>query len=131
MENDPGGQQPYAIARADGAPLALAGIWSKWKSPGTGEVTQSFAIVTTAASATMQQLYARMPAILEPDDWPVWLGELDGTPLELLRPLGKDVLRLWPVSSAVNDVRNNRPDLLDPMDAPLAPSSARPGSNPA
>lgn len=70
----PDGKQPYAIARRDGAPLAFAGLWEGWRSP-DGEVVRTFAILTTAANATLRTLHERMPVILEVDDWPAWLGE--------------------------------------------------------
>jgi putative SOS response-associated peptidase YedK len=108
-------KQPYAIARQDGAPLAFAGLWEGWRGP-DGETLRTFAILTTAANATMQQLHARMPVILEPEDWPVWLGEAAGDPPSLMRPAGEGVLRAWPVSRAVNNVRNNAPALLDRID---------------
>ena len=70
----PDGKQPYAIGRKDGAPLAFAGVWEGWRGP-DGETLRSFAILTTAANATMQTLHDRMPVILEEEQWPVWLGE--------------------------------------------------------
>jgi putative SOS response-associated peptidase YedK len=74
-----------------------------------------------------------MPVVLEPADWAVWLGEDAGDPIALMRPAGDDVLHLWPVSRAVNSVRNNSPDLLDRIDDPHAPppSDAPAGANPA
>ena len=113
-------------------PLAFAGLWEGWRSP-DGEVIRSFAILTTTANATMRQLHARMPVILEPAQWPVWLGEAEGDPAALMRPAPNDVLRLWPVSRAVNNVRNNGSDLLDRIDDPAAPppSDAPAGANPA
>ena len=59
------GKQPYAIARADGATLALGAIWEGWRSE-DGEVVRSFAIITTAANAEMRALHDRMPLVLEP-----------------------------------------------------------------
>ena len=128
----PDGKQPYAIARKDGAPLVLAGLWEGWRSP-DGEVVRTFAIMTTDANATMRDLHERMPVILDPDTWPVWLGESAGDAPGLMRPAPDDVLRLWPVSRAVNAVRNNGPELLDRLDDPAAPppSSEPPGTNPA
>jgi putative SOS response-associated peptidase YedK len=128
----PDGKQPYAIARADGAPLAFAGIWESWRDP-DGEILRSFAILTTAANADMAPLHTRMPVILEEDDWRAWLGEIDRDPLALLRPSPDGVVRTWPVSRAVNSVRNNGPALLDRIDGPAAlpPSDAPPGENPA
>ena len=74
-----------------------------------------------------------MPVILEPEAWPVWLGENSGAAAKLMRPAGDDVLRLWPVSRAVNSVRNNGADLLDQVDDPAVPppSNAPAGANPA
>ncbi len=126
------GKQPFAIARQDGQALAFAGLWEGWRSP-DGQTLRSFAILTTAANATMRPLHERMPVILEPQDWPAWLGETACKPETLLRPAAEDVLRLWPVSRAVNAVRNNGAALLDRIDGPSAPapSEAPPGGNPA
>jgi putative SOS response-associated peptidase YedK len=63
----------------------------------------------------------------------LWLGEAEGDPATLLRPADEDVLRLWPISTAVNAVRNNGPDLLAPLQTIAAPppSDAPPGANSA
>lgn len=94
---------------------------------------RTFAIMTTAANGTMSKLHDRMPVVLEEADWPVWLGEEEGDSKALLRPAADDVLRLWPVSRAVNSVRNNGAELLDKIDDPAAlPASDAPGgANPA
>ncbi len=128
----PDGKQPYAIARQDGAPVTFAGIWEGWRAP-DGEVLRTFAVLTTSANGTMAQLHDRMPVILEPNQWSMWLGEAEGDAMELMRPAADDVLHLWPVSRAVNSVRNNGADLLDRIDDPAAPppSDAPPGLNPA
>jgi putative SOS response-associated peptidase YedK len=127
----PDGKQPYAIARRDDAPLAFAGLWEGWRSP-DGHTVRSFAILTTSANATMAVLHDRMPVILEEDQWPIWLGEGEGNASDLMQPAAEDVLRLWPVSRAVNSVRNNGAELLDRIDDPHAPppSNAPPGENP-
>ena len=111
-----GGKQPYAIARQDGEPMAFAGLWDGWRGP-DGEVVRSFAIVTTAANATMASVHDRMPVILKPADWPAWLDEAAGDPAALLRPAVDDVLRVWPVGRAVNSPRNNGLRLLDSVGA--------------
>ena len=127
----PDGKQPYAIARRDSAQLAMAGIWEGWRAP-DGEVMRTFAILTTAANTTMSALHERMPVILEPEAWPRWLGEADSDATALMQPAADDVLHLWPVSRAVNSVRNNGAELLDRIDDPLAPppSNAPAGNNP-
>jgi putative SOS response-associated peptidase YedK len=80
-----GGKQPYAIARADGQPMAFAGLWEGFRGP-EGDVTRTFTIITTDANATMMELHDRMPVVLEQADWPVWLGEVEGNRQALLRP---------------------------------------------
>ena len=107
------GRIPWAIARADGAPFAFAGLWEGWRGP-DGTVIRSFAILTTAANAALRPVHARMPAIIEPADWPVWLGETSGDAAGLLHP-SVAALRLWRVSAQVNDPRHDGPDLLAPL----------------
>lgn len=94
---------------------------------------RTFAILTTAANSTMAALHERMPVVLEEPSWPIWLGEVEGNGPALIQQAADDVLHLWPVSRAVNSVRNNGPDLLDRIDDPHAPppSNARAGANPA
>ena len=107
----PGGQkQPHAVARADGAVMALAGLWEGWRSP-DGDTVRSFTVITTTAIDALGHLHERMPVVLEPSDWPAWLGEAEGDPAALLLPSAA-TFRVWPVSSRVNNVRNNGPDLI-------------------
>jgi len=103
-----------------------------WRHP-DGETWRTFTIMTTSANTDMARLHDRMPVILEPADWPAWLGEVEADPAALLRPAAAGVVRLWPVSRAVNSARNNGAALLDAMDDPAAPppSDAPAGQNPA
>ena len=118
-------KQPYAIALADGGLMALAGLWERWKAP-DGEIVRSFTIVTTRANDKLQPLHDRMPVILDAAAYATWLGEQAGDPAPLMRPCPSDRLRLWPVSDAVNNVRNDDPSLLEP--ATVAPARAVQGS---
>lgn len=102
---------PWAIARADGAPLAFAGLWEGWRGP-DGAVLRSFVILTTPANAAIAPIHERMPAILEPEAWPLWLGETEGDATGLLRPSAAP-LRLWRVSTAVNSPAHDGAALLD------------------
>jgi putative SOS response-associated peptidase YedK len=113
------GKQPYAIARRDTAPLAFAGIWEGWRDP-AGETLRTFSILTTAANDDMAQLHDRMPVILEKEAWGTWLGEDAGDYLALMRPAESAIVSLWPVSRAVNSVRNNGLELLMPIEDPGA-----------
>ena len=106
------GKLPYAIARADGQPMVFAGLWEGWRGA-DGTVMRTFTIVTTNASPALRPLHERMPVILEPVDWPIWLGESEGDPPALLRPSEAE-LRIWRVGTAVNNVRNDNAALLEP-----------------
>ena len=93
---------------ATGAPMALAGLWEGWRGP-DGTVLRSFTVLTTRSCKELRPLHDRMPVILVPPDWPLWLGEGFAG---LLRPSAAG-FRVWPVSTHVNDVRNDGAHLLD------------------
>ena len=98
--------------------MAFAGLWEDCRRPDEA-ITRTFTIVTTEASTDVVELYNRMPVILEPEDWPAWLGEAEANPWTLLQPARAGTLRTWPVSRDVNTPRNNRADLLEPLAATL------------
>jgi putative SOS response-associated peptidase YedK len=111
------GKQPYAIALADRRIMALAGIWENWQSP-AGEWIRTFAIITTPPNELCAELHNRMPAVLKPDAWPVWLGEqpADAPQLKaLLAPYPSDGMTCWPVSPRVGNVKDNNPSLIEPI----------------
>jgi putative SOS response-associated peptidase YedK len=112
-------KQPMYIHRADGKPLAFAGLWSIWRGPDHDqEPLRSLTIVTTDANGLMAPIHDRMPAILTEDRWAEWLDrdnhDLDGLG-KLLVPIADDLLTVTPVAPLVNNVRNNGPELLDPV----------------
>jgi putative SOS response-associated peptidase YedK len=113
------GKKPYAIALADRGLMALAGLWENWRSP-AGEWVRSFAIITTTPNELCAQLHNRMPVVLKPGDWPVWLGEgsADASALKaLLAPFPSGEMTCWPVSVRVGNVKNNDPSLIEPIAA--------------
>jgi putative SOS response-associated peptidase YedK len=114
---------PFAVVPRDGV-FAFAGLWERWRSPEDGSILRSFAIVTSAANALCRPIHERMPVILAPEDWPAWLGEAGAEPaqlLALLKPCPEDAIRVYPVGSAVGNVRNDEPSLLDPADDTIPP----------
>jgi putative SOS response-associated peptidase YedK len=124
-----GTEQPYHLHDPDGAPLAFAGIWTVWRDPQgtpdpeTGEVPPLFstAIVTTAASGPLAEIHERVPLILPPTLWRDWLtADRDEAPrLEAaVRALDPPALVAEPISTRVNDVRNEGAELLDPPPNP-------------
>lgn len=106
-------KQAHAVARADGAPMALAGLWEGWRGA-DGTVLRSYTILTTQACLSLAHLHERMAVVLEPSDWPVWLGEQPGNPAALLAP-STAAFRIWKVGPRVGNVRNNDADLLNPL----------------
>jgi putative SOS response-associated peptidase YedK len=85
-----GHKQPWRIAARDAGPLALAGIWQAWEGP-EGPL-RSCAIITTKANTALSRLHHRMPVIVPPDDWPLWLGEAGKGAARLMRPAPEDAL---------------------------------------
>lgn len=105
--------QPYAIGPAAGDVLALAALWTQTRG---GELTTA-AILTTSPNREMESLHHRMPVIVGTGDIDAWLAadaQLDDI-LPVLVPAPDDSLRIWPVSTAVNSVRNDGPELLRPI----------------
>jgi len=110
-------KQPFAVALANRGPMTLAGLWDAWRSP-AGETIKSFAIITTTANALLAPLHDRMPAVIAPDCWGDWLGEnspREGAPETLLRPYPDKAMALWAVDRRVGNVKNDSPDLFEPL----------------
>ena len=113
------GKQPYAIGLEGGRLMAMAGLWETWRSP-EGERIRSFTIATTKPNALCAELHNRMPVVLQPEAWPVWLGEEPADPKQLkalLAPYPADDMISWPVSARVGNVRNNDSSLIEPVAA--------------
>jgi len=65
----------------------------------------------------MAPIHNRMPVVIEPEDWPLWLGKIEGDPTAKLHPPADSVLKCWPISARINSLRNNDTRLLDPVKA--------------
>lgn len=116
----PSSRQPYAIGLADGAPMALAGLWERWRDPEDGATLRSFTVITGPPNELVAPIHNRMPVILPHQTWRRWLGEdraeTDGLQA-LLRPYPAEAMRAYPVATRVGNVRNNDPELLTPVAA--------------
>jgi putative SOS response-associated peptidase YedK len=108
---------PFYMYRSDGEPLFAAGLWSVWKPAKDAAPLLSCTIITTDAMGDLAEIHDRMPLMLAQADWDAWLNpdaELDS---ELLaRPPDAGGIELRQVSTLVNSVRNNGPELLAPVD---------------
>jgi putative SOS response-associated peptidase YedK len=110
-----GARLPWFIHPADGAPMALAGIWQDWERD--GEAMTTVAIVTCAAGNGMEALHSRMPVILAPEDWPLWLGESGKGAARLMRPAPEGTLAWHRVDPEVNSNRAQGAHLIEPLAA--------------
>ena len=121
-------KQPFFIHRPDGEPLAFAGLWEVWKGPNKDqEPLRSLTIITTTPNREMAQIHDRMPVILPPSAWDTWLDrDVDDLELlgKLLVPAAPDVITMHPVSTAVNNVRNDGEELIAEVD----PDAPEPGT---
>lgn len=114
-------KQPWYIRRADEDPMLLACVWDTWLDPHAaggwgGSPVDSFAIITTAANAQLEDKHHRMPVILGPESLPAWLDrEAPARSVDaLLRPAAEGVLAMHRVSSRVNAPSNDDPSLIEP-----------------
>ncbi len=113
-KTDQGTRLPWYIHRKDGAPIAFAGVWQDW---GPQESRQgTCAIVTTGANENLKTIHHRMPLILEPEDWPLWLGESGKGAARLMQPGDEGVLAYHRVDPTVNSNRASGPELIEPFD---------------
>ena len=111
--------KPYLIQRIDEEVYSFAGIWDTWVNDQTGEVTNTFSVITTVANEATQQIgHPRSPVILNKKDEKRWL-DLDlpiEKVLELLKPFPGDLLKTEAVSIQVKDPKNKSRDLMIPID---------------
>ena len=110
---DPKLPLPWFVTRTDGQPLVMAGIWQDWEKD--GQHLTGCAIVTCAANAAMRQIHDRLPVILNPADWPLWLGEAGHGAAVLMKPCAEDALQFSRVGTQVNSNRASGPGLIDPV----------------
>ena len=125
-----GGKQPFFIRRRDGQSLAMAGLYEIWRDPAAGKdalLVWSVTVITTRAVDDVGHIHDRMPMQVEQDGWAQWLDpHIDDTEVlhGLLSPAAAGSLDIRPVSSAVNSVRNNGPELVVPIPAVEEPAPA-------
>lgn len=112
-------KQPYAINANDMDVFALAGLTAYWENQATGEVIESFTVLTCAPNELMASIHDRMPVILSPDAWSGWLDPAISEPDQLrslFAPYPADLMRARPVGAAVGRVENDSPNLLEPVE---------------
>jgi putative SOS response-associated peptidase YedK len=115
-------KQPFFIRPQDGGVLAMAGLYEIWRDPTREEddperFRWTCTVLTTEAEDAVGHIHDRMPLAVDPDRWAAWLDP--ETPkdslLDLLVPAQQGNLEAYPVSTAVGNVRNNGPQLIEPL----------------
>ena len=108
------GKQPFYIRMEDESPFAFAGLWESWQN---GREIRSCTIITTSPNEVAAQVHNRMPVILPPEDYEMWLDpDFDERePLTtLLQPFPAEAMEAYPVSRRVNKPSNNEPGVIEP-----------------
>ncbi|MEO1457342.1 MAG: SOS response-associated peptidase [Pseudomonadota bacterium] len=104
---------PWFVTERNNRPgICFAGLWATATVEGVRLV--SVTILTTAAGAATAALHPRSPVVLAPEDWAAWLGH-EGDAASLMRPIPDARIEIREVSRDVGNVRNNRPDLVEPV----------------
>jgi putative SOS response-associated peptidase YedK len=116
-------KQPFFIHPKDGSVLAMAGLYEIWRDPTRGDddpehFKWTCTVLTTSAPDDLGRIHDRMPLLVEPERYAAWLDPERTDPEDLrslLVPAAPGRLDAFPVSTQVNSVRNNGPDLVVPL----------------
>jgi putative SOS response-associated peptidase YedK len=114
-----GKKQPYYFQLKDNCPFAFAGLWEHWER--VGKKIESGTILTTAANDLLRNVHDRMPVILHPADYERWLDPDNQTGKnldKLLCPFPAEEMQSFPVSTHVNNPRNDDPRCVEPLVQP-------------
>lgn len=111
------GKQPYRIITTNTKIFSVAGLWERW-SPKEGEDIYSFTLITQEPNELLADIHNRMPAILSPDQERDWLNMdiSSSEAIELIQPYPSDLMKAYPVSSRVGNVRENDEALLEEIE---------------
>jgi len=109
-------KQPVYVQAQHGTVFAFAGLWETWHGADGSEI-ESCTILTTEPNELMRDIHNRMPVIIEPADYSMWLdpGPNPEDALHLLRPYPADQMIASPVSTFVNNPRNDTPECIAPL----------------
>lgn len=128
------GRRPFHVRPKGGGPMAFAGLWETWTGP-NGEELETAAIITTNANRTLAAIHERMPVVVPPEAFDLWLdcANVDAkTASAMITPAPEDALEAYEISPAVNRVANDSPELIEavptvsagaPLEAPGKPAA--------
>lgn len=107
------GKTPYYIHLRSGKPFGLAGIYNRWVAD-NGEGILTCSVITTTANEIIEPVHDRMPVIIPKDGIDAWLSD-EANPSSMLRPYPSDDMKLYQITTKVNDPHHNSPELLEPV----------------
>ena len=114
-----GVKQPFRIGLKGGAPFAFAGLWESWKVPAdqknAGEVIESYTIITAEANEKIAPIHHRMPVIVGPGDYELWLTGPTEKAANVIRACPSGDMAFYRVSTRVNNVRNDDEFCIEPL----------------
>ena len=119
-------KRPHFIRPRAGGPIAFAGLWETWMGP-NGEEVDTACIVTTRANRTLAPIHDRMPVVIAPEAFDLWLdaARVDAaTAAALIAPAPEDLFEAYEISTAVNRTANDSAALIAPLDASAAAPAA-------
>jgi putative SOS response-associated peptidase YedK len=109
---------PYFLRMKKERPFGLAGLWDHWTDKQTGDTLLSSTIITTDANSLVSQIHNRMPVILDPDHFKVWLSPdpaPDQTLMDCLKPYPDQEMEAYEISRLVNNPWNDSSDCIRPV----------------
>ncbi len=112
-QDEDGNRLPWYIFPEGDAPLVFAGVWQDWERD--GQAFRTCAIVTCGANDAMSKIHHRMPVVLDPADWALWLGEEGRGAATLMKPAPEDALDYFRVDPKVNSNKASGPELIEPL----------------
>ena len=111
-------KQPFCFEVGDGGLFAFAGLWERWRDP-SGQWVKSCSILTTTPNAVTSAIHDRMPVILDPDSYDLWLdpGMRDvAAASDLLKPYDARLMRCFPIGTRINHVANDDEECSRPVE---------------
>lgn len=106
-------KQPYYFSLRSGVPFALGGVWESWQAP-DGNILRTCCLITTGPNEIMLPVHDRMPVIVSPDDYEIWLAGESSDALALIRPYRTEEMLAWAVSKRVSRSVEEGADLVCP-----------------
>jgi putative SOS response-associated peptidase YedK len=111
-----GGKLPYWLGMRDGRDFSIAGIWERWHGGEDGAAIDTFALITTEPNSLAAKIHNRMPVIVAQGDHDAWLIAEASAAQNLIRPYRAEAMKAYPISTRINSLKNNSPDIIKPAE---------------